>query len=186
MKNKSLLILGIIAAILVIAIVSIVIINNKKGDNTNTEISDIINKNSTLPVKYLSKHNKEDNNLKNYEEFNNLMSYDYKDENIAFSYYGYPNDEADYCLGSISLLTNKYNILGVTIGDNMIESISNIENFGFKLEENNDYYTATLNYKDITIEIEANTENDNIDENNAVIGSIQVKAKSKYQGNRAY
>ena len=114
------------------------------------------------------------------------MSNDFENKDISFRYYGYPNDESEYYLGEIVLLTNKYNILGVTIGDNMKKSISKIEKHGFKLEERNNYFVATLNYKDFTIEIEADTENYDEEEEKVIIGAIKLKAKSEYLGNRVY
>lgn len=185
MKNKSIFILGTIVVIVIAIIAIIVIINNGKQNNIYRK-ADIINNNSNLPIKYMSKFDSEDINLQKFDKLNNYMSKDFTDGDISFSYYGYPNDESEYCLGEIELLTNKYNILGVTIGDNMKQSISKIEKYGFKLEESDDYFVATLNYKDFTINIEANTENYDEAEDNIVIGTIQLKAKSKYLGNRSY
>ena len=180
MKKKSLIVLGIIGVI-VIAIIAIIMIRK----NNVYRIVDIINNNSNLPIKYMSKFDTEDTNLKKFNKLDNFMSKDYSDEDILFSYYGYPNDESEYCLASIGLLTNKYNILGVTVGDNMKQSITKLEKYGFKLEESNDYLEGTLNYKDFTITIEANLENsENIE--NTVIGKIGRKANSKYLGNIEY
>ena len=196
MKNKRIIIIGTIVAIVIVVIISIVISNNKKIDNNygnnekegiiNNKIEDIINNNSNLPVKYMSKFDSEDVNLQQYEKLNNYMSKDFKDSDISFSYYGYPNDESEYCLGKIELLTNKYNILGVSLGDNMKQSISKIEKYGFKLEESDDYFVATLNYKDFTITIEADTEDYEEAEEDVVIGTIELKAKSEYLGNKVY
>ena len=68
----------------------------------------------------------------------------------------------------------------------MKQSISKIEKHGFKLEERNNYFVATLNYKDFTIEIEADTENYDEEEEKVIIGAIKLKAKSEYLGNRVY
>ena len=188
MKNKSVFIIGIIAFILIAVIAIIVISINKKTNNTygNIEIVDIINKKSNLPVKYMSQFDSANINLQKFEKLDNYMSKDFRNDDISFSYYGYPNDESEYCLGEISLLTNKYNILGVSIGDNMKQSISKIEKYGFESEENNTYFDAVLNYKDFTIRIEADTENFDEAEDAVTIGTIQLKANSEYLGNRVY
>ncbi len=189
MKNKNVIILGIIIVVAIVIISTVVIMRNNNNENNgeeNIEVVDVINNNSNLPVKYMSKYEETDAKLQEYEKLNNNMSNDFHDKDIAFSYYGYPNDESEYHLGKIGLLTNKYNILGVTIGDNMKQAISKLENYGFKLEESNDYFTATLNYKDFTIKMEADTENYEEKEDEVIIGAIQLEAKSEYLGNRVY
>ena len=58
MKNKNVIILGILVVVAIVVIAAIVIIsNNKKEKNNieNMEISTMINNNSNLPVKYMSK-----------------------------------------------------------------------------------------------------------------------------------
>ncbi len=188
MKNKNVIILGILVVAAIVVIAIIVFISSNRGNNNmeNMEIMNIINNNSKLPVKYMSKYDSADTNLNKYDKLNNFMSNDYKNKDISFRYYGYPNDESEYYLGEIVLLTNKYNILGVTIGDNMKQSISKIEKYGFKLEERNNYFVATLNYKDFTIEIDADTDNYDEEEDKVIIGAIKLKAKSEYLGNRVY
>lgn len=122
----------------------------------------------------MSRFDTKDSNLQKFNKLDNYMSKDYTDEDISFSYYGYPNDESEYCLGSIGLLTNKYNILGVTVGDNMKREITKLEKYGFKLEDSGDYLEVTLKYKDFTISMEANLENYE-DKENTVIEKIGIK-----------
>ena len=181
MKKRIIIILGIIVVI-VIAIIAIIVIRK----NNVYKIVDIINNNSNLPVKYMSKFDIEDTNLQKYNKLDNYMSKDYTDEDISLSYYGYPNDESEYCLGSIGLLTNKYNILGITVGDNMKQAITKLEKYGFKLKESDDYLEVTLKNNDFTITMEADTENSIDDKDNIVIEGIGIKANSKYLGNRVY
>lgn len=180
MNKKSIIILGVLGVI-TIAIIAIIVIRK----NNVYRIVDIINNNSNLPIKYMSKLDTENLNLQKFNKLDNYMSKDYTDEDISFSYYGYPDDESEYYLGSIGLLTNKYNILGVTIGDNMKQSITKLEKYGFKLEESDDYLEVTLKYNDFTITMEANEENYE-DTDNTVIEGIGIKANSKYLGNRVY
>lgn len=181
MKKKNIIILGIIVVI-VIVIIAIIVIRK----NNVHKIADIINKNSNLPIKYMSKFDTKDSNLQKFNKLDNYMSKDFTDEDILLSYYGYPNDESEYCLGSIGLLTNKYNILGVTVGDNMKQAITKLEKYGFKLKESDDYLEVTLKNNDFTITMEADLENSIDDKDNIVIEGIEIKADSKYLGNRVY
>ncbi len=189
MKNKNIIVLGIILVVaIVIAIVSMVIINNKKGNYLQeiSEIIDIINNNSNLPIRYMSKYNNIDVELQKYLKLSDYMSNDFNDKDISFSYYGYPNDTSEFYLGRISLLSNKYNILGVTIGDDMKQAISTLEKYGFKLEERNNDFVATLKYKEFTIKIESDEESFEKNEDKVTIGMMQLEAKSEYTGERIY
>lgn len=175
-------IIGIIVVILIAIIAVVVISNNKNG---NIEMINSINNNSNLPVKYMSEYDDTDSKLQNYEKLNNYMSNDFKDRDISFSYYGYPNDVSKYYLGRISLLTNKYDILGVTIGDNMKQSISKLEKYGFKSEKSDNYLSVTLKYKEFTIKLESDmVDYDNNDD--VTISNIELEVESKYLGNTLY
>lgn len=204
MKNKSIIIVGVLVSIIIIIciVVAIIIANNKNGKNSknintnnnmeNNEIINTINNNSKLPVNYMEQYDNEDVKLQRYNKLDNFMSKDFKDNDISFSYYGYPNDESDLYLGKIELLTNKYNILGVTIGDNYKKAIEKIESYGFNrtdIPEEDDIYEAKLNYKDINIVIKTKYEinlgiSEDISETN--IGSIEISIESDYLGNRLY
>ena len=204
MKNKSIIIVGVLVSIIIIIciVVAIIIANNKNGKNSknintnnnmeNNEIINTINNNSKLPVNYMEQYKNEDVKLQRYNKLDNFMSKDFKDNDISFSYYGYPNDESDLYLGKIELLTNKYNILGVTIGDNYKKAIEKIESYGFNrtdIPEEDDIYEAKLNYKDINIVIKTKYEinlgiSEDISETN--IGSIEISIESDYLGNRLY
>ena len=189
MNKKKAICLGIVL-IIIIAIIAIFYIkaNNKKNVAINTKIAETINKNSKLPIEYMSKYEDEktDNKLQNYEKLDNYMSKDFKSDDILFSYYGYPNDRSDFLLGEIKLLTNKYNILGVTIGDNMEKAIKKLEGFGFKLEDRNNYFMARLNYNDLTIELEADSQDYTEEQNEVVIGQMLLRLQSDYTGDVLY
>jgi len=182
MKKKILLIIGIIIAIVLVVV--LIVVNSNKNKSINTEIVDIINNYSILPVKYMTKYDANDITLERYKKIDNYMSKDFSNEEVSFSYYGYPNDESDYYLGSVSIATNSFNILGVTIGDDMKEAVSKVESYGFELKEHNDYFSATLKKDDYTIKIESDIEND--DETKDTVGSISISVNSKYLGNRVY
>lgn len=170
-------------------------VNNKKGDNTvnnkivNNEIinngenddaksiAETINQNSDLPVEYLSKYDKNDKSLEKYDFLSNYMSYDYNNEDISFSYYGYPNDESDFLLGYVEIKTDKYNLLGVKVGEDFEKAIEKIEKYGFTLKK--DSYN-TLISNDFTITIEINLEDQK------KVESISIRAKSDYLGNKIY
>ena len=154
--------------------------NNIETEDKISDIFNLINTKSDLPVEYMSRYNNEDEDLKNYEFIDNFMSKDYSGENISFSYYGYPTDESDYYLGKINLKTNKYNILGVYIGDSYFEGVGMIEQYGFKIEKQDEYETILKYDDDFSIKLISDLENNNI------IKSIELEAESKYLGNRDY
>lgn len=167
--------------------------NTSSGNNTysqdvsnlsNDEIVDMINNNSNLPVEYLCKYKDDDSSLAEYNELINFMSTEYKGRDIEFNYYGYPNDEAEYRLGYVSLLNNKYNILGVTIGDNMQQAISKIESYGFTIKSEDNYYGITLVYEDFSIIIKSS--GDSKKDKNGTVEEICISAKTEYLGNRIY
>lgn len=194
------IILGIISIIVVILFIGIIVLLNYHSDNVeknniindtneneekyyeNTPIIETINNNSNLPLQYLSKYDETNSNLQNYEKINNFMSINFQNDDIAFSYYGYPNDESEKYLGSISLLTNKYNILGITIGDDIEQAVAKFQEYGFKLNSS-DIYSANLTYGDFTIDISEDLETE---QENHKIGTIKLYAESEYLGNRVY
>lgn len=197
--NKK-IIIGIILIILIVLIIVVAVLfsnhsnnvetNNIINDtneneeiyNENIPIVETINNNSNLPLTYLSRYDETNANLQNYEKINNYMSIDFQNDDIEFSYYGYPNDESEKYLGSISLLTNKYNILGVTIGDDIEQAVAKIQEYGFKLDSNSNYYIS-LTYEDFTIDISEDFENE---QGNHIIGTIELHAESEYLGNNVY
>lgn len=176
-KNKKLLLLIIIPIVIIITASIIILINNNKKE-PNNEIINIINKNSNLPIKYMSKYKENNKYFKKCEVIKNFMSHDYKNKDIVFSFYGYPTDESDYYLGRYTLLTSKYNLLGVKVGDGIKESINKIKKHDFKLEEETEF-NSTLSYEDFTIELEQ-------EEEKPIIKQITIAVKNKYTGERIY
>ena len=176
-KNKKLLLLIIIPIVIIITASIIILINNNKKE-PNNEIINIINKNSNLPIKYMSKYKENNKYFKKCEVIKNFMSHDYKNKDIVFSFYGYPTDESDYYLGRYTLLTSKYNLLGVKVGDGIKESINKIKKHDFKLEEETEF-NSTLSYEDFTIELEQ-------EEEKTIIKQITIAVKNKYTGERIY
>lgn len=190
MRDKKIFKLSVLVVVLIF-ILAIVIIFKQDEENYDVgdydvedmgdvEIFNIINNNSKLPIRYMSKYKSDEAILQKYQKIDNYMSKDFEDTDISFSYYGYPNDESDYYLGIIELLTNRYNILGVSIGDNVEQAISKIQKYGFESEKMNRYFLITLKYKDFTIEIKTDIEDENI------IDMIQLCAESEYLGNNVY
>lgn len=80
------------------------------------EIIEFINKNSKLPKEFLSDFKREE--IEGVSFINNFMSKDYNCQDFQLKYSSYSN-ESGLKLTSIRILSNKYNILGITIGDNM-------------------------------------------------------------------
>lgn len=187
MGKKDIIVRSIaVIAIIFIASIGISHIRKPKKPAYEGDMVSIINTNSNLPVEYMCKFDENDLNLKKYDRLNNYMSYDFEDKDILFSYYGYPNDESDFYLGKITLITNKYNLLGITVGDNMKKSISKLEEYGFKLEDSNNYFERSLTYDDITISIFAYTETYEESEDELTVDSIHIEVESEYLGNRMY
>ena len=192
--KKTLIILGIIVVLAIVVGLAVVIKNRENHIEQNnieqnavamkTEIAEIINNNSILPIKYMTLFDNDDPSLKKYDRLDNYMSKDFRDEGLFFSYYGYPNDESEFYLCEISISNKEYSILGVNIGDNMRDAISKIESYGFKVENNIDYFEVSFIYDDVTITIESDIEND--DEDNESVKSISIKTDSEYLGNRIY
>lgn len=157
-------------------------IENEEIYDENIQIIETINNNSNLPLTYLSKYDETNATLQNYEKLINFMSIDFHNADVEFSYYGYPNDESEKYLGSITLLNNKYNILGVTIGDDIDQAVTKFQEYGFKLDPDSSYYIS-LTYGDFTIDISEDFENE---QGNHIIGTIKLYAKSEYLGNNIY
>lgn len=188
MKNKAIIIIVIVGVLIAAIVATVVVINLNSSKIIDSPVVKAINDNSNLPVKYMSARDGANLNLSGYERLNNFMSVDYKNSSISFSYYGYPNDESDYYLGEVELLDNKFNILGVTIGDDMNSAISKISKYGFKLdnENRNNNFVATLTNGDYTIKLNADSRNYDGNESNPKITSIKLRANSEYLGNRVY
>ena len=68
----------------------------------------------------------------------------------------------------------------------MKKSISKLEEYGFKLEDSNNYFERSLTYDDITISIFAYTETYEESEDELTVDSIHIEVESKYLGNRMY
>ena len=150
-------------------------------------MADIINENSILPVKYLSIYDKKATILNNYKILDNFMSVDFSDDDIEFSYYGFPDNHSDFYLGDIILLTNKYNILGVTIGDNLKKSVSKIEQYGFKVDsKRSNSFSVYLDYGKFEILLDGETEDYDESEDEVLVGYIHLRAVPTYIGNEVY
>lgn len=178
--NKKRIII-ILLGLIVLGVIVFLIIKN-----CNKDIPSIVNKNSDLPVKYMIKKTSFKDDDK-YEVINNYMSVDYHDNDVKFSFYGYPNDESDFYLGSLEIVSNKYNLLGVKVGDNLDKAISKIESYGFKrIEKENNNYMVTLTKGDYTIRINKEITVYSEDKEEEEVGAIKISVKSEYLGNNVY
>lgn len=179
--KKVIVLVGIV--IFIFMIIGILVTKKKFNMEENFEIANVINDNSYLPIKYMSKYGENSADFKEYEKINNYMSTDFysKDRDVVFKYYGYPNDESEYYLGEISISTNIYNILGITVGDIVESSINKLKEYGFELEvvDANEYI---LKYKDYNIKIETTKANNN----ELVVEKINLRVDSKYLGRMLY
>lgn len=178
------ILLSVAIVISIIMVIFIFVQNSTVSLEESFEIANIINNNSSLPIKYMIKYEENSANFKEYEKTNNYMSIDFysKDRDIVFKYYGYPNDESEYYLGEISISTSEYNILGVAVGDRIEPSIKKLNEYGFELDETDTQSFNVLNYEDYTVEL-ITTIDDNSDE---IIEKIQLRVNSKYLGRNMY
>ena len=159
---------------------------NSGRNDIYINVPELVNNNSHLPVEYMSSpYDIDEDELKDYEYIDNFMSDDYWNEDIAFSYYGYPDDESSYSLGQIEIRSDKYSLLGVTVGDDYEQAIAKIQEYGFELKSKG-YFEATLAYGDFSIVLEADFENYNEDSYIPMIETISIIAHSVYLGNNIY
>ena len=182
--NKLVLSLGIILVLLLIYYVCSFIGSSIKKSEEKDIITKI-NENSNLPITYMEKYNSKDDSLKKYKVLANFMSDDYYNEDIWFSYYGYPNDESDEYLAKIILYSEKYDILGVKVGSDYKDAIAKIKEYGFSLKNEDTNFEAILTSGKISIELENRLiESDGKDVDK--VGKVTLSAESEYLGNRLY
>lgn len=148
------------------------------------ELVETINENSDLPVEYMSlfpHYGSEEMEAleQTYEVIQNFMSYDFYGEDLSFFYYGYPTDESSFCLAQIILLTDRYNVLGVTIGSDIAEAVEILQSYGFSEEKHNeDFSYVKLCCGKITIKM--------LSLKDDVVTDFEISAASVYLGNRIY
>jgi hypothetical protein len=140
----------------------------------DNKIAQNINENSKIPYDLLTKYNgvNQDKLKEDYKYTDNYMSNDYSSEDIFLKFSGYPNDESEYYLNGIVIKNNKYNLLEITSGTDVLE----VE----KIFKMHDFYKESKNkYKnhDVTILLEVD---------NNKVEQISVEIKTKYLGNRLY
>ena len=130
MKKKAINIIGIILIIIFILGSIIIISQSVNGYRKNkNSIVNIINKKSKLPASFLSTLDESKlTGFKKKEDNNDIYFYN---KNIKLSYYK-PKDSSKYFLREIELNTDKYNILGISVGDDDKESWKELEKYGFK------------------------------------------------------
>lgn len=165
MKTKNVLFI-LIGVILIVLLVFIFFMNKSDQIKINDDMIKKINDNSNLPINLLEKYDETNSFLSNLNFLKNYMSYDYDNDDISLSFYGYPNDESDYYLGEIIIKSNNYNILGINTDTSYADATEILKKYNLDKE-----------YKNIKVEII------NIDEK---IEEISIKVESKYLGNRVY
>lgn len=90
-----------------------------------------INDNSVLPMNILTAFDA--TKVPSHGKFiRNYMSLDYYYNDYEIKFAGYPTDENDFCLTNIELETEKYNLLGITIGNAKKQVIKALNSFGFE------------------------------------------------------
>lgn len=153
-----------------------------------TALIDAINGNSNLPIPYMQNPNAVNDTLQQmrdsgeYEYIDNYMSDDYYSDGVMLSFYGYPDDHCDYYLGYIALSTNRYSILGISVGDDENAAIETLKSFGFEKSDKspNGHSISGNSYWNGRISISFGTDE------NGTITELAIEAKSKYIGDRIY
>ena len=132
---------------------------------------DIINENSKLPRDFLA--NFKDEKIDEISYIRNFMSKDYIGQEFQLKYSGYPTDASNPKLTYIRIVSNKYNVLGITVGDN-IEKCKKIIDYGFiKIKENSYIY-------------EKEDYNISVGVQDGLIKEIVLEAKTKYVSGKLY
>lgn len=152
--------------------------------NLNNDEVDKLNKDSLLPVKFLSNNMLElhNQNIANLIFIRNYMSYDYRCDDFELKYAGYPTDEDEYKMNYIKFNTNKYNFIGITIGKQLSDAELLLKKYDFVLLNEEDKNNMIINkkvYKNKNCVIEIYTSNN-------IISQYAVLLGSKYLGNNMY
>jgi hypothetical protein len=103
---------------------------------------------------------------------------DYYYDNYELKFAGYPTDESDFCLTNIEFETDKYNLLGITIGNTKQHIIKALSSFGFeKMPEKccRDY----LCFCNLDVRIGVTLKDD-------VVSRVVISVATYYLGNRMY
>ena len=159
--------------------------NIEKRKDTENTIKDM-NINSNLGFDLLSPY--EDEVIEKLEKcsdecIDNYMSNDYYADGITWIFSGYPHDESSDFLTEIIVVSNKYNVYGIKVGDNISSSINTLKKINFKKIEEKDFeHKYCKNDLSITF-ITRNRENLSQKD---IITEIIIYVKTWYLGNFIY
>lgn len=150
--------------------------NQTLTNHMNTLIK-TINDNSVLPMNLLTAFDA--TKVPSHGKFiRNYMSFDYYFDNYEIKFAGYPTDESDFCLTNIEFETDKYKLLGITIGNTKKHVIQALNSFGFeKMPEKccRDY----LCFCNLDVRIGVTLKND-------VVSRVVISVATYYLGNKMY
>ncbi|MDL2238539.1 hypothetical protein LJC56_12070 [Christensenellaceae bacterium OttesenSCG-928-K19] len=108
------------------------------GIDANSSVTDEINENSTLPLALLTPHNSVRDELQEDESLdsvNNFMSFDYYADGYMLSFSGFPEDDSEYCLTDMEITSGEYDVLGISILDDMAQAAQVLEGYGYSAKE---------------------------------------------------
>lgn len=144
-----------------------------------------INQYSNLPIPILRIYNTEIIPQAN-KYIPNFMSYDYYYDDYTLIFSGYPTDEDEDFLTDIELLSEKYDVFGISLNTSKNEAIQKLFDFGFSISKNKK--TNFRNYSDdedvLCFE--------NLDAKIAIqlcgenVSKIIISIRTYYLGNRLY
>ena len=154
-----------------------VFIPNQELTNQMSALIKTINDNSVLPMNLLTAFDA--TKVPSHGKFiRNYMTLDYYYNDYEIKFAGYPTDESDFCLTNIELETDKYNLLGITIGNEKKQVVETLNSFGFeKMPEkcSRDY----LCFCNLDVRIGVAFKDD-------VVSRVVVSVATYYLGNRMY
>lgn len=154
-----------------------VFVPNQTLTNQMNALIKTINDNSVLPMNILTAFDatKVPSNSK---FIRNYMGLDYYFDNYEIKFAGYPTDENDFCLTNIEFETDKYNLLGITMGNAKKQVVKTLNSFGFSemTEKCSRDYLCVCN---LDVRVGVTFKDD-------VVSRVVVSVATYYLGNRMY
>lgn len=161
-------------------------LNNIENENIDESIIKIFNEKSNLPVNLLSQDMRELENFDNVKGLQNIMSYDFISDDFKVIYSGYPTDEETFKMTDVCFFTDKYNFLGIHLGEFQDKAINKLLENGFELSKNKDLNYVNYTTSDHVLIYNKKNCKVAISFDNNIVNLLEVSLISKYLGNRLY
>jgi hypothetical protein len=111
---------------------------------------------------------------KEYAPIQNLLSVDVRTPEGAYIFSGYPTDESPYCLSSVTLQEEEYDILGISVGNTLYEAHETLLALGYEEKAQGIYEKY-----DVSITLVTDPQQEL-----PVVGEVSASVKTYYLGNR--